>query len=31
MLSEHIRSGYSEALARLAERPGVRVIAGQVE
>ena len=28
MLSEHIRSGYSEALARLAERPGVRVIAG---
>lgn len=31
MLSEHIRSGYSQALARLAERPGVRVIAGQVE
>jgi NADP-dependent aldehyde dehydrogenase len=31
MLSEHIRSGYSEALARLAERSGVRVIAGQVE
>jgi NADP-dependent aldehyde dehydrogenase len=30
MLSEHIRSGFSEALARLAERPGVRVIAGQV-
>jgi NADP-dependent aldehyde dehydrogenase len=29
MLSEHIRSGYSEALALLAERPGVRVIAGQ--
>jgi NADP-dependent aldehyde dehydrogenase len=28
MLSEHIHSGYSEALARLAERPGVRVIAG---
>jgi NADP-dependent aldehyde dehydrogenase len=28
MLSEHIRSGYSEALARLAERPGVQVIAG---
>ena len=31
MLSDHIRSGYSDALARLAERPGVRVIAGQVE
>jgi NADP-dependent aldehyde dehydrogenase len=30
MLSEHIRSGYSEALAQLAERPGVRVIAGKV-
>jgi NADP-dependent aldehyde dehydrogenase len=29
MLSEHIRSGYSEALAQLAERPGVRVIAGK--
>ena len=29
MLSEQIRSGYSEALALLAERPGVRVIAGQ--
>ena len=28
MLSEHIRSGYSEALAHLAERPGVRVLAG---
>jgi NADP-dependent aldehyde dehydrogenase len=28
MLSEHIRTGYSEALAHLAERPGVRVIAG---
>jgi NADP-dependent aldehyde dehydrogenase len=28
MLSEHIRSGYAEALAQLAERPGVRVIAG---
>jgi NADP-dependent aldehyde dehydrogenase len=28
MLSEHIRSGYSEALARMADRPGVRVIAG---
>jgi NADP-dependent aldehyde dehydrogenase len=28
MLSEHIRSGYLEALARLAGRPGVRVIAG---
>jgi NADP-dependent aldehyde dehydrogenase len=30
MLSEHIRSGYTEALAQLAERPGVRVIAGKV-
>ena len=30
MLSEHIRSGYSEALAQLAERPGARVIAGKV-
>jgi NADP-dependent aldehyde dehydrogenase len=30
MLSEHIRSGYSEALAQLAERPGVRMIAGKV-
>jgi NADP-dependent aldehyde dehydrogenase len=30
MLSEHLRSGYSEALAQLAERPGVRVIAGDV-
>jgi NADP-dependent aldehyde dehydrogenase len=29
MLSEHIRSGYSEALAQLAERPGVRVLAGK--
>ena len=29
MLSEHIRSGYSEALAQLVERPGVRVIAGK--
>ena len=28
MLSDHIRSGYSEALALLAERPGVRVVAG---
>jgi NADP-dependent aldehyde dehydrogenase len=28
MLSEQIRSGYSEALASVAERPGVRVIAG---
>ncbi len=28
MLSEHIRSGYSKALAHLAERPGVRVLAG---
>jgi NADP-dependent aldehyde dehydrogenase len=30
MLSEHIRSGYSEALEQLAERPHVRVIAGKV-
>jgi NADP-dependent aldehyde dehydrogenase len=29
MLSEHIRSGYAEALAQLVQRPGVRVIAGQ--
>jgi NADP-dependent aldehyde dehydrogenase len=29
MLSEHIRSGYAEALAVIAERPGVRVIAGE--
>jgi NADP-dependent aldehyde dehydrogenase len=29
MLSEHIRSGYFEALEQLAERPGVRVIAGK--
>ena len=29
MLSEQIRSGYSEALASVAERPGVRVIAGE--
>jgi NADP-dependent aldehyde dehydrogenase len=29
MLSEHIRSGYFEALAELADRPGVRVIAGK--
>jgi NADP-dependent aldehyde dehydrogenase len=28
MLSDQIRSGYSEALAHLAERPGVRLIAG---
>ena len=28
MLSEHIRSGYTESLALIAERPGVRVIAG---
>ena len=28
MLSPHIRSGYSDALALLAQRPGVRVIAG---
>jgi NADP-dependent aldehyde dehydrogenase len=31
MLSEHIRSGYSEALAQLAERPEVRLIAGKVD
>jgi NADP-dependent aldehyde dehydrogenase len=30
MLSEHIKSGYSEALERLAERPDVRVIAGNL-
>jgi NADP-dependent aldehyde dehydrogenase len=30
MLSEHIRSGYSEGLKQLAERPEVRVIAGEV-
>jgi NADP-dependent aldehyde dehydrogenase len=30
MLSEHIRSGYSEALEQLAERPELRVIAGKV-
>jgi NADP-dependent aldehyde dehydrogenase len=30
MLSEHIRSGYSEALAQLAERSDVRLIAGRV-
>jgi NADP-dependent aldehyde dehydrogenase len=30
MLSEHIRSGYSEALEQLAERPDVRVIAGKI-
>jgi NADP-dependent aldehyde dehydrogenase len=29
MLSEQIRSGYSAALAQVAERPGVRVIAGE--
>jgi hypothetical protein len=29
MLSDHIRSGYSEALTLFAERPGVRVVAGQ--
>ena len=28
MLSEHIRTGFSEALGRLAKRPGVRLIAG---
>ena len=31
MLSEHIRSGYSQALEQLAERPGVRVIAGEID
>jgi NADP-dependent aldehyde dehydrogenase len=31
MLSEHIRSGYSEALKQLAERPNVRVITGKVD
>ena len=31
MLSEHIRSGYSQALEQLARRPGVRVIAGEVD
>jgi NADP-dependent aldehyde dehydrogenase len=30
MLSEHISSGYFEALERLVDRPGVRVIAGGV-
>jgi len=30
MLSDHIRSGYSEGLKQLAERPDVRVIAGEV-
>jgi NADP-dependent aldehyde dehydrogenase len=30
MLNEHIRSGYSEALEQLAERPDLRVIAGKV-
>jgi NADP-dependent aldehyde dehydrogenase len=30
MLSEHIRSGYSEALEQLAARPNVRMIAGKV-
>jgi NADP-dependent aldehyde dehydrogenase len=29
MLSEHIRAGYAEALTHLAERPGVRVLAGE--
>ena len=29
MLNEHIRSGDSDALAALAERPGVRVLAGK--
>ncbi|MGI8456781.1 MAG: aldehyde dehydrogenase (NADP(+)) [Propionibacteriaceae bacterium] len=31
MLSEHIRSGYADALAFLAGRPGVRVLAGAAE
>jgi len=31
MLSEHIRSGYSQALEQLAKRPGVRVIVGEVD
>jgi NADP-dependent aldehyde dehydrogenase len=31
MLSEHIRSGYSQALEQLAKRPGVRVIAGEID
>ena len=31
MLSEHIRSGYSQALEQLAKRPGVRVIAGKAD
>jgi NADP-dependent aldehyde dehydrogenase len=31
MLSEHIRTGYSQALEQLARRPGVRVIAGEVD
>ena len=30
MLSEHIRSGYWESLAKLAGRPGVRMIAGKM-
>lgn len=29
MLSDDIRSGYSEALAQLAQRPGVRLVAGE--
>ncbi len=29
MLSEHIRSGYAESLTQLAERPGVRLLAGE--
>lgn len=31
MLSEHIRSGFSEALGRLAGRSGVRVLVGEVK
>jgi NADP-dependent aldehyde dehydrogenase len=30
MLSEHIRSSYFEGLAKLADRPGVRMIAGKM-
>ncbi len=29
MLSEHIRSGFAESLTHLAERPGVRLLAGE--
>jgi NADP-dependent aldehyde dehydrogenase len=31
MLSEHIRSGYLEAVAHVAKRPGVRLLAGETE